>query len=509
MSKVLVNESSLTAIGDAIRAKNGTQNTYRPSEMAAAIDDISVAGGDDALKALIERTLTKIEIPRGVSVIGSGAFSGCDQISGKVTVPEGVTAIREDAFRDCDSITELDLPDSLVELGRQCFMNMDSLEKLVLPKNVTAIPVTMASQCGMTGFTALGDIKTISGYALQYCSRCLTYDFTACTSVPTLHQTSVFIDINPGALIYVPASLYSEWIAATNWAEYADYIVGIGIGGELEYSLNENSYTVTGIGTYINTDGDGTKLVIPSEHNGLPVTVIETDAFGGAEDIVSVSIPETVTSIGAAAFSGCTNLAYAYIPESVTSIGASAFSGCTNLAYAYIPESVTSIGAAAFADCSNLTEIYFGAAKMADCASSDGVFARAGASGDGISVVIGKEVEKIPTYLFYGGYPSGSYSSKVTSVEFEEGSVCAEIGDGAFHYCLYLEEFKAPATLEQIGIASLFHVEVLDFSACTQVPVLTDDYAWSVTAIYVPAALYDQWIVATNWAQYANKIVAK
>ena len=45
MSKVMVNESSLTAIGEAIRGKNGTTNTYKPSEMAAAISNIPAGGG--------------------------------------------------------------------------------------------------------------------------------------------------------------------------------------------------------------------------------------------------------------------------------------------------------------------------------------------------------------------------------------------------------------------------------------------------------------------------------
>ena len=44
MSKVLVNESSLTGIANAIRGKNGSTTTYKPSEMAAAITAIS--GGD-------------------------------------------------------------------------------------------------------------------------------------------------------------------------------------------------------------------------------------------------------------------------------------------------------------------------------------------------------------------------------------------------------------------------------------------------------------------------------
>lgn len=40
MSKVLVNETSLSGIANSIRAKNGTATTYKPSEMAAAIDAI-------------------------------------------------------------------------------------------------------------------------------------------------------------------------------------------------------------------------------------------------------------------------------------------------------------------------------------------------------------------------------------------------------------------------------------------------------------------------------------
>lgn len=46
MGKVMVNESSLSAIGEAIRGKNGTTNTYKPSEMAAAISNIPAGGGN-------------------------------------------------------------------------------------------------------------------------------------------------------------------------------------------------------------------------------------------------------------------------------------------------------------------------------------------------------------------------------------------------------------------------------------------------------------------------------
>ena len=44
MSKVLVTESHLNNIAEAIRSKNGESTTYRPGDMAAAIRDIPTGG---------------------------------------------------------------------------------------------------------------------------------------------------------------------------------------------------------------------------------------------------------------------------------------------------------------------------------------------------------------------------------------------------------------------------------------------------------------------------------
>ena len=49
MANVLVNENSLTAIGNAIREKNGQETLYKPAEMAPAIQAIS-GGGSRALE---------------------------------------------------------------------------------------------------------------------------------------------------------------------------------------------------------------------------------------------------------------------------------------------------------------------------------------------------------------------------------------------------------------------------------------------------------------------------
>ena len=419
------------------------------------------------LERLLDRSITEIEIPKGVTTIGKGAFEGCRQVTGRVTVPEGIVTIDENAFNGCNNITELVLPDSLTSLAWQCFMGMGSLKKLVLPPRVTVLPVTMASSCiSMTEFVALGDITTVSANSLQFCSSCLSYDFTACTSVPVLHNTNAFNFINAEAKIYVPATLYDEWIAATNWAVLADYIVGV---KTLEYTVNDDktACTVTGIGSYTGI----AELSIPSEYKGLPVTAIGASAFEGNEEITSLSIPESITAIGASAFSGCVNL----------------------------------------------SRVYFNAVNMPNLIYGDNLFRCAGQNADGIRVVIGNKVERIPGLLFNGGGASPTYAPKVTSVEFEEGSVCTTIGWGAFYYNEQLGSFTAPPTLESIEQLALRHSTsdaTFDFSACLQIPTLKDSHIGTGgtsgnPTIYVPAALYDEWITATNWAELADYIVAK
>jgi hypothetical protein len=47
MANVIINDTHLTNIADAIREKTGTSDTYKPGEMAAAISAITTGGGGD------------------------------------------------------------------------------------------------------------------------------------------------------------------------------------------------------------------------------------------------------------------------------------------------------------------------------------------------------------------------------------------------------------------------------------------------------------------------------
>jgi hypothetical protein len=69
MSKVFINEETLTSIGNAIREKTGKNNLISPGSMPEEIRSITGGGSGDSdeskaqLDAMIERTITSYSNP--------------------------------------------------------------------------------------------------------------------------------------------------------------------------------------------------------------------------------------------------------------------------------------------------------------------------------------------------------------------------------------------------------------------------------------------------------------
>jgi hypothetical protein len=99
---------------------------------------------------------------------------------------------------------------------------------------------------------------------------------------------------------------------------------------------------------------------------------------------------------------------------------------------------------------------------------SNYIFYNAGQNGAGITVTIGKNVTKIPAYLFF---PKNRYDSdfsdlpKIVSVEFEEESICESIGNYAFYYCSEVTSVEIPNSVTSIGDYA--------FGACSELTSIT------------------------------------
>ncbi len=216
---------------------------------------------------------------------------------------------------------------------------------------------------------------------------------------------------------------------------------------DLTFELNDDglSYKVSDYDDKNAVD----ELVIPSEYNGKPVTVIGREAFYYSYGFTSVMIPNSVTSIEERAFAGCKNLISIAIPNTVTYIGIRAFGDCTSLESIAIPNTVTYIGESAFSVCASLKEISV-SSDNSKYSSQDGV-------------LFNKDKTKLITYPC--GKPETSYTVPSTVVT---------IGEDAFNSCHNITSVTVSSSVERI--------EWDAFSMCTNLTSVT--ISDSVTQIY-------------------------
>ena len=158
----------------------------------------------DQRNRVYQNAVQKIEIGDGVTSIGSSSFNNCHSLS-SISIPDGVTSIGGSSFYNCYSLSSISIPDGVTSIGSSSFYNCYSLSSISIPDSVTSIAAYAFGSC----------------YSLRY------VDFSLHTSVPTLSNANAFVGIAEDCEIRVPAALYDEWKAATNWSTYASKIVAV------------------------------------------------------------------------------------------------------------------------------------------------------------------------------------------------------------------------------------------------------------------------------------------
>jgi len=119
------------------------------------IESVKVAGGNTAFTALdgilYNKNKSKIEyappgflknnysIPGGPEEIARGAFRDCIGLTGALTLPDGIVKIDGEAFLNCGGLDEIILPSDLVSIGRDAFKGCAGIEKIVLPQHMDFI----------------------------------------------------------------------------------------------------------------------------------------------------------------------------------------------------------------------------------------------------------------------------------------------------------------------------------------------------------------------------------
>lgn len=130
MSKVLVTESYLTDIGNAIRSKNGGSTKYKPSEMAVAIKNIK-AQDNTVLNSILDRSISGDYVNDDLTEIGDYAFARCANLTSATFTK--VTKIVKYSFFYCGSLESISLPE-VKEIESSSFNYCSSLESISMQK---------------------------------------------------------------------------------------------------------------------------------------------------------------------------------------------------------------------------------------------------------------------------------------------------------------------------------------------------------------------------------------
>lgn len=170
-------------------------------------------------------SLKAITIPSGTAIIKDNSFQFCESLK-KVAIPSSVTNTNYNAFYDCRSLSAITLPIGMLTIGSGTFSACYSLKKVLVPSTVTSIEDSAFSSCYSLAMMVIpSSVTSIANRAFTDLYGMSEYHFKS-TTPPTLGGSSVFTRIRSDCKIYVPANKLSAYQSATNWSDYASYMVG-------------------------------------------------------------------------------------------------------------------------------------------------------------------------------------------------------------------------------------------------------------------------------------------
>lgn len=150
-------------------------------------------------KGLFYKTnsLKHITIPEGVTVLEENAFeeSGIETIS----LPNSLVTIENNCFLNCKNLKTIIIPSSVTSIGEHAFSGCESLKTIIIPDSVTSIGIECFAYCkNLKTITLSNNMTYIATRMFQYCenlmhlivpenvTQCLDMAFVRCNSLKTI-----------------------------------------------------------------------------------------------------------------------------------------------------------------------------------------------------------------------------------------------------------------------------------------------------------------------------------
>lgn len=206
------------------------------SNIASGVSIFGVVGtfaGGGNLKSFIEQHGTMTSFSNSeVSIIGTGAFAYCTNLT-TVSFPS-CTSIGNYAFQLCTRLTTASFP-LCKSIGSSAFAYCYSLTTVSFP-SCTSIGLSAFAYCSSLITANFPSCTSIGANAFNRCYNLLSLYLTG-SSIVNLSNPNTFTSspiagytTSTGGVygsIFVPSSLYSTYIASTNWAYFSSRFVSV------------------------------------------------------------------------------------------------------------------------------------------------------------------------------------------------------------------------------------------------------------------------------------------
>lgn len=115
------------------------------------------------------KNLTEVKMPNQLMQIEQGAFEGCDKLM-QISIPDYVSKIGYQAFADCETLNIDSWGKSIELIEREAFVNCKNLSKVNLPETLTELGHSAFSGCsGLQEVNSLGKITEIESMTFKDC----------------------------------------------------------------------------------------------------------------------------------------------------------------------------------------------------------------------------------------------------------------------------------------------------------------------------------------------------
>jgi hypothetical protein len=200
--------------------------------------------------------ITSISIPNSVTFLGYAAFINCPNLTSAI-IGNGITSFRA-GFSACANLSNVSLPNTLIELGSDTFRNCSNLVNITLPNNINAIRDGAFYGCTkLNNITIPSKVITIEYLAFYSCTSLTKINFLG--NPPTLGGSDVFTRTNADFKIYRKKNFVTGWSSTFGGKPVvliSDNVVKSGGSGKLT-TKKRYLYKATGSGLTPNINGLG------------------------------------------------------------------------------------------------------------------------------------------------------------------------------------------------------------------------------------------------------------